>query len=34
MESYGFTADNVVAKATEVLAQLPARLAARGLRKA
>ena len=34
MEKYGFTADNVAAKAAEVVAQLPARLAASGLKKA
>ena len=34
MEKYGFTADNVAAKAAEVVAQLPARLAALGLKKA
>jgi len=34
MEKYGFTAENVAAKAAEVVAQLPARLAAAGLEKA
>ena len=34
MEKYGFTADNVAAKAVEVVEQLPARLAASGLKKA
>jgi transketolase len=34
MEKYGFTADNVAAKAAEVVAQLPQRLAAHGLKKA
>jgi transketolase len=34
MEKYGFTAANVAAKAAEVVAALPARLAANGLRRA
>jgi transketolase len=34
MEKYGFTAANVADKAAEVVAQLPQRLAAQGLRKA
>jgi transketolase len=34
MEEYGFTADNVAAKAAEVVTELPARLAARGLKRA
>ncbi len=33
MEKYGFTADNVVEKAVEVVEALPARLAAAGLRR-
>jgi transketolase len=34
MEKYGFTAANVAAKAVEVVEQLPARIAALGLKKA
>ena len=34
LEKYGFTAENVAAKAAEVVAQLPQQLAARGLKKA
>ena len=33
MEKFGFTAENVAAKAAEVVAQLPQQLAARGLKK-
>jgi len=33
MQRYGFTAANVAARAVEVIEQLPAKLAASGLRK-